>query len=128
MKVYKPKTEDIVKIKKDKDFLWTEAIVAGVDNDYIFFAEKDKEIVGYIYAEEIKNMKSIMIFFLEVKEKYRKQGIASKLMEQLEEECRKNKIGSMLTTYKQDCSMLEDFYKKRGFDMNCKLSSAYKEV
>lgn len=128
MEICKADIHDIIDIKQDEEFIFREGIhLKPWEYKYSFIAKEQEEILGYIYAEEIQYVKTIIILGLEVKEKYRRNGIATQLIEKLEQECKDNGINQEMIVYKES-SILEKFYGSKGFEMKSKLQSVVKEL
>lgn len=92
-----------------------------IENQIIYIALIDKEIVGYlagsIHVENSYNTTSIAeldnMFILE---EYRKYGIGTKLFNEFKEYCKKNKIEELKVTASSKNTNAIKFYQKNGFE------------
>ena len=92
-----------------------------IENQIIYIALIDKEIVGYlagsIHVENSYNTTSIAeldnMFILE---EYRKYGIGTKLFNEYKEYCKKNKIEELKVTASSKNTNAIKFYQKNGFE------------
>lgn len=92
-----------------------------IENQIIYIALIDKEIVGYlagsIHVENSYNTTSIAeldnMFILE---EYRKYGIGTKLFNEFKEFCKKNKIEELKVTASSKNTNAIKFYQKNGFE------------
>jgi len=75
-----PYTEDMV-----KEYLTNK-------NFNIFIYEIDKKIIGFVIAQFWKKARYIYIFDIFIKKEYRRKGIATKLMNYIEDTAKKSKM------------------------------------
>lgn len=92
-----------------------------IENQIIYIALVDKEIVGYlagsIHVENSYNTTSIAeldnMFILE---EYRKYGIGTKLFNEFKEYCKKSNIQELKVTASSKNKNAIKFYQKNGFE------------
>lgn len=109
MKIRKGKLSDLEELYKilnntpelyggsyEKDAYSKEEIkenLKGRKTDFVLIAEEEgRRMIGFLLAEISKKRKYSYLENLYVKQNYRKKGVASKLMEIYEDECKKKKI------------------------------------
>lgn len=87
-------------------------------------AEKNHKIVGFIIGVQIKLEKG-KILMLSILEKYRHQGIGSKLLEEYIKIISEKKIKKVALEVRTDNKKAIKFYQKYGFIIKKKLSDFY---
>lgn len=95
---------------------WSEAsIIESIEKDYSIFlkAVADKKIVGY--AGLYKTFEEGDITNIAVSDKYRRQGIGSKLIDAVFYECKKQKISNIMLEVRKSNAMAIRLYEKKGF-------------
>lgn len=97
---------------------WVKACLKDVDRDLVLILEDNKNIIGFVIAEIWKSKRYSYLLDIFVVPKYRKQGIATKLMQEYERRCKKlklNKISMLvLTTNNKMQSFIEKMNHKCG--------------
>lgn len=92
----------------------------GGQIDMSFVAEIDDQFVGFVMAyltyvrEQVSEACVIQIFGVDPK--YQRQGIATKLVQALLDNCRLKKIKLIRTMVEERDSELQGFFKRLGFD------------
>lgn len=116
MDIQKINANYYLQIKENKNFYLTQAIKPHiVRNKFSFVAVKKNKILGYIYAEEIQNVNSILLYALEVIPEERNKGIGKSLVKYLEGQCKTNGIKSIFLFY-YESDHLNSFYKSLNFE------------
>jgi len=97
------------------------SILTNRKTDLVLIAEEDKKIVGFLIAEMSKKKESSYLADIYVKPYYRKKGVASKLLEEYENICKKMNIeeiiGLTLKTNEKMHSFMEKNKYKRGKEL-----------
>jgi len=92
----------------------------GGQIDMSFVAEIDNQFAGFVMAyltyvhEQVSEACVIQIFGVDPK--YQRQGIATKLVQALLDNCRLKKIKLIRTMVEERDSELQGFFKRLGFD------------
>ena len=87
-------------------------------------AEKDHKIIAFIIGVQMKPEKG-KILMLSVPEKYRRQGIGSKLLAEYLEKISKEKVKTVGLEVRIDNKKAIKFYQKYGFKIKVKLKEFY---
>lgn len=96
-------------------YLSAKVISGYIDKMYFLVAEENKEVIGTIIGERLKN-NGIMIWMFVVKKEIREKGVGSALLKKFE---------NNMSTEKRDWAILYapaksiksiNFYKKRGYN------------
>lgn len=91
---------------------------------FMFVAEIEKKVVGYITA--FRSDDYFFLPFAAVYKKYRRHGIARKLLEKVEEIAKKEKCKYILYTAYTSNKAIEKFSKKMGYKKSRTLIQYYK--
>lgn len=91
---------------------------------FMYVAELENEVVGYITA--FRSDEYLFLPFSAVDRKYRRLGIASKLIKKVEEIARKEKRKYILFTAYLNNKPIHSFAKKLGYRASRKLIQYYK--
>ena len=92
----------------------------GGEMDVSFVAEVDNQFVGFVLGyltyvrEQVSEACVIQIFGVDPK--YQGQGIATKLIQTLLDQCRAKKIKLVRVMIEEHDSQLQGFFKRLGFD------------
>jgi ribosomal protein S18 acetylase RimI-like enzyme len=89
------------------------------DREVVFVAEVDDKVVGYIHGDrfELLYMDSLInVFCLAVNENYRKMGIGSALLDQVEEWARERGAVGLRLNSAMSRTSAHEFYRRKGFD------------
>lgn len=90
-----------------------------LDTYHYYVAIKDKTILGYIAAEYMVD--HLDLLSIAVLEKYRKQGIATLLLEKLIDMCSNMKISNIFLEVRCSNFSAIKFYEKNGFkNISCR--------
>jgi ribosomal-protein-alanine N-acetyltransferase len=87
-------------------------------------AEKDHKIIGFIIGVQMKPEKG-KILMLSVLEKYRRQGIGSKLLAEYLKGISNKKIKKVALEVRTDNKKAIKFYQRYGFKIKKKISEFY---
>ena len=83
-------------------------------------ADYNNEIVGYLTInklyDSVRNIKYCYINYVCVKEKYRGMGIATKLLNKVEEICKNENISYIELTSRSSRIEAQELYKKKGYE------------
>lgn len=96
-------------------FLSPDAISSQIEKEgyEYYFIEYDNEIAGFTAFR--REEESLFLSKLYVKNEYRKKGLASFVMDYLEERCRKNDLSYIWLTVNVNNHTAINAYKRKGF-------------
>lgn len=93
---------------------------------FMYVAEVNKKVVGYITA--FRSDDYLFLPFAAVERKYRRHGIASKLLERVEKIAKREKRKYILFTAYETNKPIHQFAKKLGYKATRKLVQYYKLI
>jgi len=85
------------------------------NKDLFLVAQENKKIIGFVYGEAIKDKCAILWMIYTIKE-YRKKGIATKLIQTFEQNCKKLGVNEIFLNAVPRKEILT-FYKKNNFSL-----------
>jgi ribosomal protein S18 acetylase RimI-like enzyme len=98
----------------------------GDENHFVFVAEEDKRVVGYISAEWQKWNKSLYIDSLYIDKNYRYKGYGSKLLKQMIRKSREIKSKKVFVDVEAGNRNALILYLKHGFEINGYIQDFYR--
>ncbi len=98
----------------------------GDENHFIFVAEEDKRVIGYISAEWQKWNRSLYIDSLYIDKNYRYKGYGSKLLKQMIRESREIKSKKVFVDVEAGNRNAIILYLKQGFEINGYIQDFYR--
>ena len=98
----------------------------GDENHFIFVAEEDKTVVGYISAEWQKWNNSLYIDSLYIDKNYRYKGYGSKLLKQVIRKSREIKSKKVFVDVEAGNRNALILYLKHGFEINGYIQDFYR--
>lgn len=110
----------------DKVWDGEENLAGMIDNDKqsILVAEVNNKITGNIFITPY-GPKVAYLFRLAVKQEFRQQGVATKLLTEAETICKKRGVKEIALFADKDNQFLNDFYYKRNYKTSSVLHAYY---
>lgn len=107
--------EDFLLSNKDIDDTVKEIKSTRPEDLFIFVAESENDLKGFIWAKKDKDSRTANIISLYVEEASRGRGIGSELKESLENWCRNNGVELIKTTVHYKNEKMLSLNKKMGY-------------
>lgn len=124
-KLQKNQIEDVLLISNSefKNLSWTKnQFIADIENIYVYIL--DNKIVGFVVL--LFAIDEMTILNIAVKNEYKKQKIATKLLKFSENLAKKQQISKIFLEVEQNNTPAKNFYEKMGFEYLRKRENYYK--
>jgi|SRR3989344_8968174 len=100
---------------QDYTLKWVKSAISDRKRNIVLIAEESKEIAGFLFGELWEDKGYSFLNDLYVFEKYRKQGVASKLNEEYEKICKKKGIHAAISLVLTSNVKMQEFQAKRSY-------------
>jgi ribosomal protein S18 acetylase RimI-like enzyme len=94
---------------------WVRATLGGKKEDLVLIAEENGKIAGFLMAEMWGKKNHSFLDDLFVRAEYRKKKIATKLMDEYERICKKEKLKNIMLLTLTTNRRMQKFIEKRGY-------------
>ncbi len=97
----------------DKD--WLKAVIKYDKDNLVLIAENGSEVQGFLIAHHIPSVKQTILNDIFVFQKFRGEGIATKLVEECEKQAKKMRFKYITQIVKIDNKKMQKFNEKIGY-------------